>query len=120
MGKETQAWKREVMPNAGPSRASMVQTHQLHYYDQLLKDMGASVRRKTGNIFLRALKEIFDPYRPRDFKYIVNGEFKYRPGEHGLKSQNSFIREGVLSLFALYLAKIFLSVFARGLRASVR
>merc|ERR1719453_2680454 len=97
----------------------MIQTHQIHYYDQLLKDMGASVRRKTGNIFTRAIKEIFDPYRPRDFKYIVNGEFKYRPGEHGLKSQTPFVKEGVLFLVALYIARTILAVFSRGLRASL-
>merc|ERR1711869_166672 len=78
---ETKAWKRKVMPNAGPSRASMVQTHQLHYYDQLLKDMGASVRRKRGFLPLRTLREIFEPYRPRDYDTIVTGEFKSRKME---------------------------------------
>jgi len=93
--KETQAWKRKVMPNAGPSRASMIQTHQLHYYDQLLKDMGASIRRKSGNSFTRAVKEIFDPYRPGDFHSIVTGEYKYRPDEMVTSKQSSFLSEGV-------------------------
>merc|ERR1712144_4695 len=92
-----QDWKRSKMPNAGGARAYMIQTHQIHYYDQLLKDMGASVRRKTGNIFTKAIKEIFDPYRP--------GDFKYRPGENGLKSQRSFAKEGALFLIAAILAK---------------
>jgi hypothetical protein len=117
--KKMQDWKRSKMPNAGGARAYMIQTHQIHYYDQLLKDMGASVRRKTGNIFMRAIKEIFDPYRPRDFKYIVTGEFKYRPGEHGMKSQRSFAKEGVLFLIAAILAKALLSVLARGVKVSM-
>lgn len=117
--KKMQDWKRSKMPNAGGARAYMIQTHQIHYYDQLLKDMGASVRRKTGNMFMRAIKEIFDPYRPRDFKYIVTGEFKYRPGEHGLKSQRSFAKEGVLFLIAAILAKALLSVLARGVKVSM-
>lgn len=100
---ETQAWKRKVMPNAGASRASMIQTHQLHYYDQLLKDMGASIRRKTGNPFVRAVKEILDPYRPGDFKSIVTGEFKYRPNEmcRPGDGQSSFVKEGFLFLSGL-------------------
>merc|ERR1711865_180982 len=94
--KETQAWKRKVMPNAGASRASMIQTHQLHYYDQLLKDMGASIRRKIGgNPVVRAVKEILDPYRPGDFGTIVTGEFKYRPNELAkIGGQSSFWKEG--------------------------
>merc|ERR1711972_30750 len=76
---EMQEWKRSTMPNAGAARAYMIQTHQVHYYDQLLKDMGASVRRKQG--FAAALKEVFDPYRPRDFGSIITGEFKNRPSE---------------------------------------
>merc|ERR550537_917460 len=78
---ETQEWKRRTMPNAGASRAYMIQTHQVHYYDQLLKDMGASVRRKRGNFLIKAIKEIFDPYRPRDFDTIITGDFKNIEGE---------------------------------------
>jgi len=100
--KETQGWKRKVMPNAGPSRASMVQTHQLHYYDQLLKDMGASIRRKSGNPFMRAVKEILEPYRPGDFGTIVTGEFKYRPGELATGAQSSFLKEGICFLSGVY------------------
>merc|ERR1712187_861978 len=79
--KEMQEWKRRTMPNAGAARAYMLQTHQVHYYDQLLKDMGASIRRKQGCAILAAIKEVFDPYRPRDFGSIITGEFKYRLGE---------------------------------------
>merc|ERR1712228_927107 len=78
--KAMQEWKRRTMPNAGVARAYMIQTHQVHYYDQLLKDMGASIRRKQGGAILAAIKEVFDPYRPRDFGSIITGEFKYRLG----------------------------------------
>jgi cation diffusion facilitator CzcD-associated flavoprotein CzcO len=73
---QMQAWKRNEMPNAGAARAYMIQTHQVHYYDQLLKDMGASIRRKRGFLPLRILREIFEPYRPRDYETIVTGQFK--------------------------------------------
>jgi cation diffusion facilitator CzcD-associated flavoprotein CzcO len=78
---ETQAWKRETMPNAAGARAYMIQTHQVHYYDQLLKDMGASIRRKRGNFLSKAVKECFDPYRPRDYDTIITGDFKSIVGE---------------------------------------
>jgi len=72
-------WKRSTMPNAGASRASMIQTHQVHYYDELLVEMGARRHRKQG--CFSGLKEILDPYRPRDYNSIVTGEFKTRPAE---------------------------------------
>merc|ERR1712226_625055 len=50
----------------------MMQTHQVHYYDELLRDCGIPVRRKTG--LLAPLKEIFEPYRPRDYRSIVTGD----------------------------------------------
>lgn len=118
---KTQEWKRQVMPNAGEARAYMVQTHQVHYYDQLLKDMGASIRRKKGfTPFDRAAKEILDPYRPRDFDTIVTGEFKFIKGQEaqvGAK-QRPFVKEGLLFvslLFVLYWLAVF---FARGIAAS--
>lgn len=115
---ETKAWKKEVMPNAGPSRASMVQTHQLHYYDQLLKDMGANVRRKRGNVFMRAVKEILEPYRPGDFDTIVTGEFKYRPGELAQKgSQSSFWKEGVVFLTGAYFLCYVGGIFRDGVKS---
>jgi len=115
--KKMQDWKRLTMPNAGPARAYMMQTHQIHYYDQLLKDMGASIRRKTGNIFMRAVKEIFDPYRPRDFCSILTGEFKYCKEELATSTQGAFAKEGlvfVLGVCALYVVG---QVFRDGLKS---
>merc|ERR1711998_766437 len=92
---EMQKWKRSTMTNAGAARAYMIQTHQVHYYDQLLKDMGASVRRKQG--FAAAVKEVFEPYRPRDFCSIITGEFKDHPGEQAKPgdAQAPFWKEGL-------------------------
>jgi len=87
---KVQEWKRSTMPDAGASRASMIQTHQVHYYDDLLEEMGACRYRKQG--CFAGLKEIFDPYRPRDYKSIVTGEFKSRPTEctkPGVKNHGS-------------------------------
>merc|ERR1712070_605087 len=106
-----------VMPNAGASRASMVQTHQLHYYDQLLKDMGANVRRKGGNLFMRAVKEILEPYRPGDFRSIVTGEYKSRPGELGTGAQSSFLKEGICFLSGVYFLVLCGGIFRDGLKA---
>jgi len=72
-------WKRSTMPSAGASRASMIQTHQVHYYDELLVQMGARPHRKRG--CFSGVKEILDPYRPRDYDTIVTGEFRSRPRE---------------------------------------
>jgi len=116
--KQMQDWKRKTMPNAGGARAYMIQTHQVHYYDQLLKDMGASIRRKSGNAFTKAVKEIFDPYRPRDYKSIVTGEYKYRPGEHDLGAQSSFAKEGIYFLIGSYVAVQCMQIFARGVDVS--
>jgi hypothetical protein len=105
------------MPNAGPARAYMVQTHQVHYYDQLLKDMGASVRRKRGNFFSKAIKEIFDPYRPRDFDTIITGDFKSivgeqaEPGEH----QTAFYLEALGCVVFFYILYYVILVFVNGL-----
>jgi cation diffusion facilitator CzcD-associated flavoprotein CzcO len=115
-----QAWKRREMPNAGSARSYMIQTHQVHYYDQLLKDMGASVRRKCGCLPLRVIKEIFEPYRPRDYKTVVNGEFRFhemqkrKPGS----AQSAFALEAVcfacLALMSYWVAL----AWARGVHAS--
>merc|ERR1711881_619595 len=75
--KEKQTWKRDTMPNAGAARSYMMQTHQLHYYDELLEDMGAPVCRKRG--WFAAVREFFEPYRPRDYNTIVTGSFKTEP-----------------------------------------
>jgi dimethylaniline monooxygenase (N-oxide forming) len=72
--KEKQTWKRETMPNAGAARSYMMQTHQVHYYDELLQDMGASVCRKRG--LFASFREFFEPYRPRDYDTIMTGAFK--------------------------------------------
>jgi len=82
--KKTRDWKMKYMPNAGPARSYMIQTHQVHYYDQLLKDMGACISRKWAKGgFLCQLREVFEPYRPRDYDTIVTGEWKHIEAEYG-------------------------------------
>jgi len=107
------AWKRENMPNAGRARAYMMQTHQVHYYDELLKDMGASIRRKTG--VLRALKEIFMPYTPSDYGSIVTGAFRDEDSCTPKAAQASFVKEAIVFvIFAMFLY-FFNKVFMTGL-----
>jgi cation diffusion facilitator CzcD-associated flavoprotein CzcO len=117
---KTQEWKRRTMPNAGASRAYMIQTHQVHYYDQLLKDMGASIRRKRGGTIVgRAIREILDPYRPGDYDTIVTGEFKYLKGEavEAGAEQPPFVKEGVVFTAAAVLAYYAVGIFRAGLAA---
>merc|ERR1711953_1475837 len=100
------AWKRETMPHAKHARAYMIQTHQVHYYDELLHDIGASIHRKRG--VFKAIKEFFEPYRPADYDTIVTGEYKMLPGET-VKSgsqQASFCWE-LLVLFTMVAAMYF-------------
>lgn len=109
------------MPNAGAARAYMIQTHQVHYYDQLLKDMGASIRRKQGGLIAAAVKEVFDPYRPRDFGSIITGEFKDRQGEQAQPGdvQAHFGKEGLVVLAVLATTGILFRIFVSGLVAMV-
>jgi len=114
---EKKTWKRSTMPHAGHARAYMVQTHQVHYYDELLRDMDASIHRKRG--LFKAVKEFFDPYRPRDYDTIVTGEYKTIPGELvkcGFK-QRSFCRELLIILFTAVLFYITMHFFGARVRA---
>lgn len=74
---EEKKWRREKLKYAGESRAYMVQLHQIRYWDSLLCDIGAEVKRKTSFFpFLAALKNFFMPVQPSDFKAVVTGEYK--------------------------------------------
>jgi len=57
-------WKRSWMPETA-SRASLVLLHQIHYHDQLLRDMGLSPSRKC------CLSDLFCPYQPTDYNGII-------------------------------------------------
>merc|ERR1712178_667548 len=94
---EKKQWKRSTMPNAGKARSYMMQTHQVHYYDELLRDFGASPCRKRG--FFAAVREFFEPYRPRDYNTIVTGEYKLRAAEQlRVKHAASSGRHSLLSM----------------------
>lgn len=57
-------WKRSWMPETS-SRAALVLLHQIHYHDQLLRDMGERPGRKCGPC------EIFCPYAPKDYYGVM-------------------------------------------------
>merc|ERR1712187_953918 len=116
---QMQKWKRSTMPDAGAARAYMIQTHQVHYYDQLLKDMGASIRRKRG--FAAAVKEVFDPYRPRAFCSIITGEFKNRPSEQAKPgdAQAPFWREGFQVIATLFVFSFVSLILFSGVKAEL-
>lgn len=118
---EMKAWKTKEMPNAGAARAYMIQTHQVHYYDQLLKDIGVSIRRKQGNPVFAALKEVFDPYRPRDYATVITGEFKYRTGEAVKpgEPQANFAKEAILVIAFLFVARVVVRILLSGLMSEV-
>merc|ERR1711862_1044074 len=99
---EKKAWKRSTMPNAGAARAYMIQTHQVHYYDQLIKD-------------------VFDPYRPRDFGSIITGEFKNRPREQAKPgdAQAPFWMEGLMAIAALLAFCVAFRILFSGIQAEL-
>lgn len=63
------AWKRSWMPDTS-SRAALVLLHQIHYHDQLLRDMGENPSRKG------CLGELFCPYGPSDYAGIISKPIK--------------------------------------------
>ncbi len=70
---ELKIWKRKFMPYSG-ARSARLMLHMLHYHDELLRDFGASPRRKTG--LLAPLKEVFSPYEPSDYHSIAAGTWR--------------------------------------------
>jgi len=105
---EKKTWKRSTMPNAGHARSYMMQTHQVHYYDELLQDIRAAPCRKRG--FMGALREFFEPYRPRDYDTIVTGEYKLRSAEQlQVKCAESSGKESPCFLWQMFW--VFLQLF---------
>ncbi|KAG1670104.1 hypothetical protein FOA52_013680 [Chlamydomonas sp. UWO 241] len=70
-------WRCKVMPGQR-QRGSSVMLYMQDYHDQLVKDMGASPRRKTGP--LKALLEVFKPYTAADYEGLF--EAGLAEGEH--------------------------------------
>ena len=64
-------WKRRWMPPSEQRGARLI-LHMLHYHDELVRDIGASVLRKTG--FFAPLKELLAPYEPRNYRGVVAGD----------------------------------------------
>jgi dimethylaniline monooxygenase (N-oxide forming) len=60
-----QTFARSFMPET-PSRSSLVLLHQLHYYDQLLTDMGENPSRKSN-----PMAEYLGSYYSSDYNNIV-------------------------------------------------
>ena len=60
-----QSFARSWMPPTS-SRSALVLLHQLHYYDQLLKDMGEKPSRKSNMV-----AEYLGSYYSRDYNGIV-------------------------------------------------
>jgi len=113
----TKAWKRKTMPNAGACRAYMIQLHQVHYYDELLKDMGVNIRRKAASRPFGAIREVFEPYRPRDYDTVITGEFKFRDNERcdpGAPQAN-FAKEGALAIVTVAVIVFLVDCIFRGL-----
>jgi len=68
-------WKRGWMPETS-ARANLVLLHQIHYHDQLLREMGENPSRKGW-----LLPELFCPYMPSDYDGIIGaatGELAFK------------------------------------------
>jgi len=62
------AWNRSWMPETG-SRANQVLLHQIHYHDQLMRDMGENPNRMCW-----CLSEIFCPYVPAAYSGLMQDD----------------------------------------------
>ena len=71
------AWKRSWMPYSKARSARLI-AHMLHYHDELLQDLGANPLRKTG--IWAPLRELIEPYEPRDYSAVVSGEWERQEG----------------------------------------
>ena len=71
---DMRTWKRRWMPFSHARGARLI-LHMLHYHDDLLRDIGANPKRKTG--LLAPLKELIAPYEPGDYKSIVSGAWRH-------------------------------------------
>merc|ERR1712157_643934 len=85
------------MKYAGEARGYLVQLHQIRYWDSLLEDVGADIKRKKsgfGPIFDSFLN-FFVPVYSSDYKSIATGEWKEQDGEnkHGRFTKYSFLVE---------------------------
>ena len=93
-------WRRDKLHHAGNARAYLIQLHQLRYYDQLLSDMGANVKRKTSWILGpigASLKNFFAPMYSSDYKSIVTGEWRSDPVQiKAIGYKPSFLQEWVV------------------------
>ena len=90
-------WRRNKLKHAGSARAYLVQLHQLRYFDQLLCDMGVSVKRKSSVLLGpigASLKNFFAPMYSSDYESVVTGEWRSDPSQaKAVGYKPSFLRE---------------------------
>ena len=93
-------WRRKKLKHAGNARAYLIQLHQLRYYDQLLCDMGITVKRKTSLLLGpigASLKNFFVPMYSSDYESVVTGEWRADPSQvKAIGHKPSFLREWVV------------------------
>lgn len=93
-------WRRNKLEYAGSARAYLIQLHQLRYYDQLLSDIGANVKRKTSWLLGpigSSLKNFFSPMYSSDYKSIVTGEWRSDPAQvKAIGYKPSFLQEWIV------------------------
>jgi len=97
-------WRRKHLKHAGDARAYLIQLHQIRYWDYLLRDIGAEVKRKkTGyGPVVDALSLFFVPVCSSDYKTIVTGGWKEDPSTKRLpKYVPSFWREWCILCLAI-------------------
>lgn len=109
---EEKLWRREHLRYAGDARAYLIQLHQLRYWDSLLEDIGADIKRKKSGLgpVVDAFMNFFVPSYSSDYKSIATGEWKESKSGRSSRDENkpaSFLMEwailvasiGVLNLF---------------------
>ena len=93
-------WRRKNLKHSGKARAYQIRLHQLRYYNQLLCDIGANVKRKNSWLLGpigTSLKNFFAPMYSSDYESIVTGEWRSDPAQvKAIGYSPSFLREWVV------------------------
>ena len=76
-------WKETELPFRA-DRGATVMLHQLHYHDELLRDVGKDVFLKKGCCMKRLWYEIAQPYLPVDYVNIIRQQVAEKKGYYNM------------------------------------
>jgi len=103
---EEKQWRRKHLQYAGDARAYLIQLHQIRYWDSLLTDIGADVKRKKSGLgpIVNAFMNFFVPVYSSDYKSITTGEWKGTESgqsKGGVNKPASFLMEWTILVIVI-------------------